>query len=87
MRTKEKCNILLRRGTRDKTICSWQCFYFVDFKGIDALSRRVTQLLSDYFAPSEKGSTLKRKNLLPRGATAFFKEQAIFRMDVMHRKK
>ena len=45
------------------------------FKGIDTFTRETT-LAKLFLLPSEKGSSLKGKNLLPRGANSF-----IFRVD------
>ena len=52
---------------------------------MDTLLGEETQTKLFYF-PSENGSTLKGKNLLPMGANAFLSEWATFRKGFMSRK-
>ena len=52
----------------------------VHLRGIDILSGEL--ILSKRFVRSEKGATLKEKNLLPLGANSFLLEQTPFQKEL-----
>ena len=55
-------------------------------RGIDIFSREIT-LSNLILSSSEKGSTLKGKNLLPVGANSFLLEETLFGMGLSTRKQ